>query len=174
MQSNIEIPLNKGKLIWLFVGWILGLVASIWLYNFAETQTQYPPTLLKSVGGICFAFFGVMGLFLSKKIFDTKSGISINDKGIVENTNGVSVHLVAWKDIQSFESLKTHGQQLILIKVKNAEKYIEKATNNAQKRLLRLNAKEYGTPIFITTNSLKMDFEALWCLQQMELKKRKK
>jgi hypothetical protein len=82
--------------------------------------------------------------------------------------------MVEWKDITSIDSIDVAGQQLIVVKVKNPEKYVDKASNNAQKRLLRLNVKQYGTPIFITTNSLQIGFDELLALLNEEFGKRKK
>ena len=82
--------------------------------------------------------------------------------------------MVEWKDITSIDSINVSGQKLIVIKVKKPEKYVDKASNNAQKRLLRLNVKQYGTPIFITANSLQMGFEEVLTLLNTEFDKRKK
>lgn len=174
MQNTIEIPLSKGKLSSMLLGCIVFVIGSIWLFNFAEIQQDYAPALLKGVGGVGFAFFLLIGIFIFKKLFDKAAGLTINDKGIIENTNGLSVRLVEWKDITDIEAINVSGQKLILVKVKKPEKYVDKASNNAQKRLLRLNVKQYGTPIFITANSLQMRFDELFTLLTEELGKRKK
>jgi len=174
MQNTIEIPLSKGKLLLMLFGCIGFVATSIWMFNFAETQEEYAPAILKGIGGIGFAFFGIVGVFILKKLTDKKSGLTINDKGIIENTNGLSVQLVEWKDITSIDATNVSGQQLILVNVKKPDKYVDKASNNAQKRLLRLNVKQYGTPIFITANSLQMGFDELLALLQAEKQKRKK
>ncbi|MFT4758675.1 MAG: hypothetical protein ACI9XO_000369 [Paraglaciecola sp.] len=174
MQNTIEISLSKGKLLLMLLGCIGFVVGSIWLFNFAETQEDYAPTLLKGVGGVGFVFFGLAGLFVLKKLTDKKPGLTINYQGIIENTNGISVQMVEWKDITDIEAITISGQNLILVKVKKPEKYVEKASNNAQKRLLRLNVTQYGTPIFITTNSLEVGFEELLELLNGEFEKRRK
>jgi hypothetical protein len=174
MQNTIEIPLSKGKILLMLLGCIAFVIGSIWLFNFAETQQEYAPALLKGIGGIGFAFFGLAGVFMLKKVTDKKPGLTINAKGIVENTNGISIQMVEWKDITSIDSIDVAGQQLIVVKVKNPEKYVDKASNNAQKRLLRLNVKQYGTPIFITTNSLQIGVDELLALLNEEFGKRKK
>lgn len=174
MQNTTEIPLSKGKLLLMLLGCIAFVVISVWMFNSAETQEEYAPALLKGVGGIGFAFFGVIGVLMVKKLFDKKPGLTINDKGIIENTNGISIQMVEWKDITNIEGIKVSGQKLIVVKVKKPEKYVDKASNNAQKRLLRLNVKQYGTPIFITPNSLQMDFDKLLELLNGEFEKRKK
>lgn len=173
MQNIIEIPLNKGRFALLLVGSIIFFIVSIWLFNLAENQEDYAPSLIKGIGMIGFVFSGFSGLIFMKKLFDKEAGLTINHQGIIENTNGLSVRLIEWKDITGFETRQIHGEKLILVMVKKPQKYIDKASNNAQKRLLRLNTKEYGTPISITANSLKMDFEELLNLLQSKQPKRK-
>ena len=51
--------------------------------------------------------------------------------------------------------------KFLLIKLSNPEKYIEKAKNEMTARLMRTNIKMYGTPLSITSNTLKYDFEKL-------------
>lgn len=174
MQNTIEIPLSKGKILLMLLGCIAFVIGSIWLFNFAETQEEYAPALLKGIGGIGFAFFGLAGAFILKKLTDKKPGLTINDKGIIENTNGISIQMVEWKDITDIEGINVSGQKLIVVKVKKPQKYVDKASNNAQKRLLRLNVRQYGTPIFITANSLQMGFEEVLGLLNAEFDKRKK
>lgn len=172
MQNSIEISLKKGKSILLFLGCIVFVIASLFIFNLKGADAS--PFLGKGIGAIGFAFFGVAGLFFLKKLTDKKPGLTINHKGIIENTNGLSTRVVEWNDITGFKVLDVSGQRLILVMVKKSQKYIDKASNNAQKRLLRLNDKEYGTPISITTNSLQMEFDELLALLNGELGKRKK
>lgn len=174
MQKTIEIPLNKQRFALMLVGSIVFFIGSIWLFNLADNQEKYAPAFMKGIGMLGFVMGGIGGLIFFKKLFDKEAGLTINQQGIIENTNGLSVRMVEWKDITGFETRQVQGQKLILVMVKKPQKYIDKASNNAQKRLLRLNVKEYGTPISITVSSLKMDFEELLALLQVEKQKRKK
>jgi len=156
MQNTIEIPLKKGKTKWILAVCVLCFLFSLWLFNYAENQTDYPKTAIKAIGSIGFIFFGVCGLFFAKKTTDTTAGLILTNKGIEENTNGLLTQKIDWKDITGFEG---RNEKLILVKVKKPKKYIDKASNNAQKRILKLNETDYGTPVFIDTTSLEKGFE---------------
>jgi len=58
-------------------------------------------------------------------------------------------------------------------KLENPEKYIEKAKNGMKARLMKTNLKMYVTPLSITSNTLKYDFNELEKLIQTEFEKNK-
>ena len=63
--------------------------------------------------------------------------------------------------------------KFLLINVTNPEKYIGKAKNRMKAKLMRSNMKIYGTPLSITSNTLKYDFGKLEQLIQTEFERNK-
>jgi len=63
--------------------------------------------------------------------------------------------------------------KFLLIEVKNPEKYIGKAKSRMKARLMKTNMKMYGTPLSITSNTLKYDFNELEKLIQTEFENSK-
>ncbi len=63
--------------------------------------------------------------------------------------------------------------KFLLIGVENPEKYIGKAKSGIKARLMKTNMKMYGTPLSITSNTLKYDFNELEKLIQTEFEKNK-
>jgi len=63
--------------------------------------------------------------------------------------------------------------KFLLIDIKNPEKYIKKAENGIQARLMKVNLNLYETPLSITSNTLKYNFGKLEELIKTELKKNK-
>ncbi len=57
--------------------------------------------------------------------------------------------------------------------MENPEKYIGKAKNKIQAKLMRANLNMYETPISITPSTLKYDFKKLEKLIQTEFKRNK-
>ena len=60
-----------------------------------------------------------------------------------------------------------------MIHVTNPEKYIGKAKSGMKAKLMRSNMKVYGTPLSITSNTLKYDFDELEKLVLTEFEKNK-
>ncbi|MFK7935205.1 MAG: STM3941 family protein [Saprospiraceae bacterium] len=171
MQNFIEIPLRKRRYKILLPLCILGFMLSIWAFNYAENEAIYPVPYLTIIGIIGFFLFGIFSVFFAKKVIKTNVGLTIDKKGIVENTNGLLQQKVDWKDITDFVG---YNEKLILVKVKKPKKYIDQAQNNAQKRILKLNETEYGTPIFIDASGLQKSFtETLELLQNRQPNYRK-
>ena len=162
----IEIPLSKGKLVLMFAGSLLFVVAGFWFIKDPETFTKTifrpSPTLIIIAGYASVVFFGICTLFSFRKLFDTKAGIVIDDKGIHDNSSGVSAGFIPWIDITNISTIEISRQKLIMIEVSNPDVYINRQTNFIAKKAAAINHKMYGSPISITANSLKYSFDDLY------------
>ena len=63
--------------------------------------------------------------------------------------------------------------KFLLIDITNPEKYIGKAKNGMQAKLMKANINMYETPLSITSNTLKYNFGELEKLIQTEFKRNK-
>ena len=63
--------------------------------------------------------------------------------------------------------------KFLLIDIVNPEKYIGKAKNGIQAKLMKANMNMYETPLSITSTTLKYDFGELEKLIQSEFKRNK-
>lgn len=163
MNENIEIPLSKNKIILLFVGALIFVILGLWFAidpeNFKVSIFRYRSVeLIRIIGIISVAFFGVCSYFIFKKVFDKKSGLIIDKNGITNNSNATSIGLVKWTDIIGIRALEVVNQKFVMIDVSNPEHYIELKKNGIGKMAMKANYKKYGSPISITANSLKSDF----------------
>ena len=107
------------------------------------------------------------------KLFDKKAGLIIDSHGITDNTNASSIGLIEWNDINNIRIMQIMSSKLLLIDVDNPEKYIEKASNGIKGKLMRANMTICGTPLSITSNTLKCDFGKLEKLIRKEYEKNK-
>ena len=57
----------------------------------------------KSTGFISIIFFGGMGILITKKLFENKYGIKINDEGIYDNSTYINSGLIKWENIERIE-----------------------------------------------------------------------
>ena len=131
------------------------------------------PETVRIIGVVGIVFFCAAGIFGIKKLFDKKAGLIIDEKGITDNTSALSTGLIEWKDINGITLSQVNSIKFLRIGVKNPEKYISKAKNRIKAKLMKINMNMYGSPIFITSNSLKYNFEELETIMQSEFKKNK-
>ena len=131
------------------------------------------PELIQTIGVLGLIFFGVTLSYGIKKLFDKKIGLIIDSKGITDNSNASSIGLIEWNDISEIRTKKVLSTKFLLIDVVNPDKYIQKAKSKFQAKLINLNMNRYKTPITITTNILKYDFEELKKLIHTEHKRNK-
>ncbi|SNR17209.1 STM3941 family protein [Tenacibaculum jejuense] len=179
MKEKIEIPLSKTKLFLSVLGAILFVIAGVWLFFNTQLFYNFPfkifriPIVIKIISVIDILFFGAIGLYALRKLKDKKPGLTIDAEGIFDNSNAASVGFIAWKDITYITVKKIMPTKIIIIDVVNPEEYLYKAKNKTTKKLLRSNMKMNGTPISISSNSLKIDFKELEKLLQTGLESSK-
>jgi hypothetical protein len=93
-------------------------------------------------------------------MFDNKVGLTIDENGIIDSTNATSIGLIKWSEITEIKTEQVMSTKFLLIFVKDQRKILEKASG-MKRKLMEANAKMYGTPISITANTLKFDFDKL-------------
>jgi hypothetical protein len=177
MKEKIEIPLSKNKLFLVIGCSIVFVVLGVWLYTNEFKEHSFRllrnPMVVKGSGILAILFFGATGFFGIKKFFDKKVGLIIDSNGITDNSNASSVGLIEWNDISDLVTKQVMSTKFLLIYVTNPEKYIGKAKNGMKAKLMRSNMKMYGTPLSITSNTLRYDFAKLEKLVQTEFERNK-
>ncbi len=174
MNNEIKIPLSKKKILLLFFGAVIIVIIGIWFLLEPEqflSIRRTNETLIQTVGISATIFFGFCAVFAFKKLFDKKYGLIINENGIVDNSNATSVGLIKWTDIVGVRIEEVYSQKFMLIDVKNPEEYIEQKKGKAGKVAMKANYNIYGSPISITSNSLKFDFSELEKIIHKQLEK---
>jgi hypothetical protein len=161
-NETIEIPLSKTKIIFLILGSIAFVAIALWeLVYMADNQTSFNPSFIKVaaiLGIVVFSFTGIVGI---KKMFDKRPGLIINQEGIDVNSSGMKIGLIKWEDIIGFSVFQIMSTKLLMIKVCNPDDYINKASNTFISKMMKANNSQYGTPLSISSNALKIDFDSL-------------
>ena len=159
------IKLSKTKVLLLIAGACVFVAIGLWMVQMdsseIESQRRFnSPLIIHSIGAASIAFFGLCGVFGVKKMFDKKPGLVLSAVGIFDNSSGVSAGLIPWSEIVGFDIYEVQKQKMLIVKVTNPEKYVE--VGGSMKRALnRVNFKMCGSPIAITSNSLKISFNEL-------------
>jgi hypothetical protein len=162
-MNKIEIPLSKKKILLLLFGVIafvtLGVLFIITPDTFISTFFRNPQTI-RLAGIAAVLFFGAAGIYGLLKLFDKTIGLTIDENGITDNTNASSVGLINWADIKEIKTEQVMSTKFLLIYISDPKKYLERV-NGFKRRLLKGNMKMYGTPLSITSNTLKYNFDDL-------------
>jgi hypothetical protein len=160
--ESLEVPIDKTKVIITIIISVLFIVLGFWfVFSFATMQNRFSPLLIQILGVASILVFGLALFYTIPKYFDKSPGLIFTNKGIVDNTNGTSVGLIEWNDITEMKIIEIWKTKAILLLTDKPEKYITKA-NSSQAKMMRANWKLYGTPLCITPQTLKIDFEDLY------------
>ena len=154
-----EIKANKRRSFLMFSLSMLFVVLGIlpFLGVGLREYRKYVPVFHDMIFIVVIIFFGFTALIYLKMILSTKPVISISEKGICDN---VFFGLIEWENVAGFRKVRVQKQDYILILLENLEKYIEKF-NFFKQKWLNFNLKQYGTPVMIHTENLKIDQEEL-------------
>ena len=154
-----EIKANKRRSFLMFSLYMLFVVLGIlpFLGVGLRVYRKYVPVFHDMIFIVVIIFFGFTALIYLKMILSTKPVISISEKGICDN---VFFGLIEWENVAGFRKVRVQKQDYILILLETPEKYIEKF-NFFKQKWLNFNLKQYGTPVMIHTENLKIDQEEL-------------
>ena len=163
-QAQIEIALSKKKMILSLIGANAFVGIGIWLLISPpkiENIVFGNPVFIFTSAVANILFFGLAAFLFIKKLSDKAVGLTINDKGIIDNSSGVSGGLVLWSDVKEIKVAQVMSQKFLMVIVKNPQDYIKRQTNTFKRKTIALNFKYYGSPISISANALATNFDTL-------------
>jgi hypothetical protein len=161
-DGQIEIPLSKLKLLILIAASIVFVILGFWILIYHPESAIFRSQLFNSVVSIIgILFFGIGGLVVLLKLRDDKPGITINNLGIDVNAGAASFGLIKWTDIQEVKAILYVNQDLLLILVNNPEFYIGRQNSSIKRKGMEMSLKYLGTPVTISANGLKCNFDEL-------------
>lgn len=163
-DEKIEIPFSKQKMLMTLLGSIAFVGLGIWfLINPPKISNPIfvNPTLIFIVGLTSVLFFGLAAVTIFRKFSDKKPGLIISRHGITDNSSGVSAGLIPWTDIQEIKISQVMSQKFLMFIVSNPQDYLDKVTNPLKRIAMKMNYKTYGSPISISSNALRTNFNEL-------------
>ncbi|WP_420387163.1 STM3941 family protein [Roseivirga sp.] len=176
-EDKIDIELSKSKMTLLLMGAISFVVLGIlFILNPAQFENSRfdNPVVIRTVGIASVLFFGLCLVFIVKKLFDGRIGLTIDKNGITDNSNATSVGLIAWTDITNIKTLQIASTKVLMLETDNPQKYIDRAKNSIAKGAMKTNYKLYGSPLSISASSLKIRHAELEELIRNEFTQRTK
>lgn len=163
-DEKIEIPFSKQKMLMTLLGSIAFVGLGIWfLINPPKISNPIfvNPTLIFIVGLTSVLFFGLAAVTIFRKFSDKKPGLIISRHGITDNSSVVSAGLIPWTDIQEIKISQVMSQKFLMFIVSNPQDYLDKVTNPLKRIAMKMNYKTYGSPISISSNALRTNFNEL-------------
>lgn len=156
----MTIPLSKTKLVLIFTGAVGFVALGFWLYGFAEQMRGPAFFEAKFWAGAAIGFFGLCALIAAVKLCDRRPGLVLDEAGLIDNSSGISAGRILWSDVKGFDVKAVKKQRFLTIEVHDPNKYVERASF-WMRPWVRLNAKYFGSPVQISSNALKIDFDTL-------------
>ncbi len=158
------IELSRGKILLLIAGAILFVALGAWLlgeeYRAFEGDHGFNDPFILAVSIICIVFFGLCAGVGFKKLFDKTPGLILNHEGFIDNSSGIAAGRILWSEVTGIGQYQVQRTKFVAVYLRNPEIYVNRG--NALKRMInRANLKLSGTPINISSNSLKIGFNEL-------------
>ncbi|REG84614.1 STM3941 family protein [Winogradskyella sediminis] len=173
-MNEIRITLSKTKLVLMLIGCIAFIFGGVYMIiePYKPDNNRYSEDFLLFIGLASVIFFGLGLFFILKKIFSTKIGLIINELGIIDNSNAISLGLIEWNDISGISIIQPQvpvfnlgttvsTKKMIILKTDNPEKFIERLRNPILKETLIYNNKIYGSSLTIISSGLNIKFSEL-------------
>lgn len=167
MNERIEIQLSKKKNLLALLGAAAFVAAGFILPGLYEGDPKEELVMVTSYAAIIF--FGLCGLYILVKLFDSKPGLILDSEGIHDNSSAVAADLIRWKEIKGIEVDSVLLNKFIRIDLKDPEALIARHTG-VKKWLMQMNYKQYDSPAFITSSTLNCKFTKLEKLLKEKLK----
>lgn len=171
VESNIEIPLSKRKLILMLIGSLLFVVFGIWIVVSPQTFVNSTSSnyFILIIGYIAIFFFGLCTIYIIRRLPENKPGLIISDNYILDNSGALAAGKIKWSDIATISFIEINRQKIILLQVTNPKEYISNQSNKIRRKLMTMNFQMYGTPLSISSTALKIPFEELLALLNQRL-----
>ena len=169
MSDETIIERSKKKMILIILGSLAFVAIGIWIltWNAADISTgksyrlfMNSPALAYTLGVLAIIFFGGLGAFVAKKIFDKKPGLILNSEGIIDNASIASPGFIPWSKITGISVFEMNKQKSLIVHLTDPKKYTDQG-NFLVRKLNQANTQFSGSPIYISATTLDIKFDEL-------------
>jgi len=164
LPNEIIIEQSKSKTILIIVGSLIFVLCSLWILTISfETENVFDKlnnVFVKVIAFIGVVFFGFCGIYGVVMLFDSKPGLILNSFGITDNSSAIAVGQIPWYEIRGFSEFEMSGQKMLIVLVREPDKYINRG-NFIRQKWNKATFKMVGSPISISANTLKINYDKL-------------
>lgn len=155
------------SLVMLLLSALFVLIPRLFISEFISSKA-----IIVIFGLIGLFFFGLSSIYLGRKLANSKLGLYISDRGILDTISVFRFDWIEWKDISSIEIRKVGNHSVICVQITDPEKYIHQLPSQVFQKAAIKNYENYGTPIFINTKILMKSQQEVFGLLKEELGRR--
>lgn len=157
------VALSRKKFLLLIAGSLAFVALGYWLFTLdnatiQDGQRYRSPVVVHGVGAVAMGFFGLTLIIGVWKLFDLRPGLVLSDSGLLDNSSGFPVGLVPWADITGLVEYQSYKQRFLVVFVTDPDRYCETG-GWLTRRLRKSTFKMCGSPITISTGTLKIGFD---------------
>jgi hypothetical protein len=170
MTSSDErtIELSRTKVLVISLGASIFVALGIWLWLLDDAAIQssrrfHDPLFVHSVGIASVAFFGAALLFALRRLFDRKPALVFDSEGFIDNSSAAAAGRVPWSEVTGAHVMQIQRQKMLIVEVRHPETYVERG-GLMRRAMNRANYRLCGSPIAISSNSLRIGFSELCAL----------
>lgn len=151
-----KIGLNKWRLIFIILISVIFIMNGLtMLFEASNELVKTSPFLVRLIGVMSIAFFGIIIFTSSKQLFDPELGVTLDEIGLNDHSSSMAVGMINWEHITKIETFKFLWMKSLAVHTDNPEKYLREASG-VKLRVLAGNLNRTKTPIVISTRSLKI------------------
>lgn len=155
--GSIAIPFSKKKLSRLLIISVVFAVLGPWmlLSPTEEGNRLINNPIVKNGVAIGAILLGLLGMAITiQKLLRKQAALLIDDNGITDHSSPTAAGYVPWNDVHLITTATVVNQKFVVLIVKNPECYIQRKKNFIGKKGMRMNFKNYGSPICISASGL--------------------
>jgi hypothetical protein len=158
---NIVIPVNRRRLPIVFL-FCLSLTTFIAFTNFTSTIDHL---VFNGLFNWIFIIIPLLATIVSlqqylKTRFDKNANLVISSEGIVDNLSIFSCGKISWEDISGYEIAEVYKIRLLVVKLRDNEKYL-KGRDIVTRYILRRYIRKFRGPIIISERQVDYNFQDL-------------
>jgi hypothetical protein len=178
-QDETIIEFSPAKTALGVIGCLAFIGAGIWMLTLDPAQVASgksfrlflnSPIFARVLGVITIVVFGGLGAMMVSRLLSKKAGIILNSEGITDHASSAAAGFIPWSDVIGMEVFEISGQKSLIILVSDPQKYLERG-NPVKRKLNSANMNMCGSPISISSHTLKVDFDELLSTFDLYLKK---
>ena len=156
-MQRIEIYTSRKKSFLLLLVALAFLIVSVWMFLHAEKMADgmhRNPMLIQGIAIMGILFSGP-GVFVTlRKLITKQLALVIDHRGLGFNISKSNNEYIPWSEIIDFKEIKIRQVRIIIIRVKNPQKWPEKEKRFFRKKLMQANLTNYGSPFNVSTVGL--------------------
>lgn len=162
-HTQIAIPISKLKVALSFMICVALIVISIWIMTSPVSSASRGAAVLFALS------FGYGAIMFAKMILDSRPGLVLDEEGIFDPSGMSIVGKVRWEEIESISALRIKTERMIVVQLNDPAQYISRNKGMTRKRLT-FHMAMFGSPIYISSGTLLIEFDELFQLMNEKLK----